>query len=236
MRWCVCTRARVCVTEYYSALRENEIPAFATMRTDLEGLVLSETSQTEKAKYHATSLRRGIRKRENPAEQLGATVYSLVGRPYLFISVLRAAVPGVTAGKSATHSQCCRIPCLPIAYRVKLRNSPPPPLVQAEELVFLLNVPKWMRSPKRSALGTVCVTKLVPAPVRRVPPSGSPSRCLPQHAPLLVQTTPLSPARVPALRDAGVRAELSFKVAPLFGMTYLFNISIRWSCFFLFFL
>lgn len=114
MRWCVCTRARVCVTEYYSALRENEIPAFATTRTDLEGLVLSETSQTEKAKYHATSLRHGIRKRENPAEQLGATVYSLVGRPYLFISVLRAAVPGVTAGKSATHSQGCRIPCLPL--------------------------------------------------------------------------------------------------------------------------
>lgn len=125
MRWCVCTRARVCVTEYYSALRENEIPAFATTRTDLEGLVLSETSQTEKAKYHATSLRRGIRKRENPAEQLGATVYSLVGRPYLFISVLRAAVPGVTAGKSATHSQGCRIPCLPIAYRIKLRNPTP---------------------------------------------------------------------------------------------------------------
>lgn len=103
MRWCVCTRARVCVTEYYSALRENEIPAFATTRTDLEGLVLSETSQTEKAKYHATSLRHGIRKRENPAEQLGATVYSLVGRPYLSLCAQSRSPRG--NGRQIRHPQ-----------------------------------------------------------------------------------------------------------------------------------
>ena len=37
--------------EYYSATRKNKILALATMWMDLEGIVLSEISQTEKHKY-----------------------------------------------------------------------------------------------------------------------------------------------------------------------------------------
>ena len=37
--------------EYYSAKKENEILPFATIWMDLEGIMLSEISQTEKDKY-----------------------------------------------------------------------------------------------------------------------------------------------------------------------------------------
>ena len=37
--------------EYYSALKKNEILPFATTWLDLEGIMLSEISQTEKGKY-----------------------------------------------------------------------------------------------------------------------------------------------------------------------------------------
>ena len=37
--------------EYYSAIKKNEIMPFETTRMDLEGIMLSETSQTEKDKY-----------------------------------------------------------------------------------------------------------------------------------------------------------------------------------------
>ena len=42
--------------EYYSAIKKNEILPFATMWMKLEGLMLSEISQSEKDKYHTTSL------------------------------------------------------------------------------------------------------------------------------------------------------------------------------------
>ena len=42
--------------EYYSAIKENEILPFATMWMELEGIVLSEISQSEKDKHHMTSL------------------------------------------------------------------------------------------------------------------------------------------------------------------------------------
>ena len=38
--------------EYYSAMKKNKILPFATTWIDLEGIVLSEVSQTEKDKYH----------------------------------------------------------------------------------------------------------------------------------------------------------------------------------------
>ena len=41
--------------EYYSAIKKNEMP-FASMWMDLEIIILSETSQTEKDKYHMISL------------------------------------------------------------------------------------------------------------------------------------------------------------------------------------
>ena len=46
--------------EYYSAIKKNEIMPFAETWLDLEILILSEVSQTEKVKYHMISLRCGI--------------------------------------------------------------------------------------------------------------------------------------------------------------------------------
>ena len=42
--------------EYYAAIKRNEILPFATMWMELEGVMLSEISQTEKDMYHMTSL------------------------------------------------------------------------------------------------------------------------------------------------------------------------------------
>ena len=43
--WCIHTM------EYYSAIKKNEIFPFATTRVELEGIMLSEISQSEKDKY-----------------------------------------------------------------------------------------------------------------------------------------------------------------------------------------
>ena len=42
--------------EYYSAIKKNEIMSFAATWMDLEIVILSEASQTEKEKYHMISL------------------------------------------------------------------------------------------------------------------------------------------------------------------------------------
>ena len=46
--------------EYYSARKNNEIMSFAATWIDLEIIILSEVSQTEKDKYHTISLICGI--------------------------------------------------------------------------------------------------------------------------------------------------------------------------------
>ena len=46
--------------EYYSAIKKNEIMPFAGTRMDLEIIILSEVSQTEKDKYHMIPLICGI--------------------------------------------------------------------------------------------------------------------------------------------------------------------------------
>ena len=46
--------------EYYSAIKKNETLPFATTWMDLEDIMLSEISQTEKDKYCMISLIRGI--------------------------------------------------------------------------------------------------------------------------------------------------------------------------------
>ena len=46
--------------EYYSAIKKNEIMPLAATWIDLEIIILSEVSQTEKDKYHMTSLICGI--------------------------------------------------------------------------------------------------------------------------------------------------------------------------------
>ena len=46
--------------EYYSVIKKDEILPFATTWMDLEGIMLSEISQTEKDKYCMISLTYGI--------------------------------------------------------------------------------------------------------------------------------------------------------------------------------
>ena len=46
--------------EYYLAMRKNEIWPFAAMWMELEGIMLSEISHTEKDRYHMFSLLCGI--------------------------------------------------------------------------------------------------------------------------------------------------------------------------------
>ena len=46
--------------EYYLAVQKNEIMPFAATWMDLEIIILSEVSQTEKDKYHTISLLCGI--------------------------------------------------------------------------------------------------------------------------------------------------------------------------------
>ena len=43
-------------TEYYAAIRRNEILPFATMWMELEGIMLREISPSEKDNYHMISL------------------------------------------------------------------------------------------------------------------------------------------------------------------------------------
>ena len=42
--------------KYYSAIKRNEIESFETIWMDLETVMLSEVSQTQKDKYHMISL------------------------------------------------------------------------------------------------------------------------------------------------------------------------------------
>ena len=44
----------------YSSIKKNEIMPFAATWVDLDHVILSELSQTEKDKYHMTSLTCGI--------------------------------------------------------------------------------------------------------------------------------------------------------------------------------
>ena len=46
--------------EHYSAIKKNEIMPSAATWMDLEGIMLSEISQTEKNKYHTISLISGM--------------------------------------------------------------------------------------------------------------------------------------------------------------------------------
>ena len=50
----------MCTMEYYFAIRKDEILPFVTTWMDLENIMLSEISQSEKAKNHVISLIHGI--------------------------------------------------------------------------------------------------------------------------------------------------------------------------------
>ena len=47
--------------EYYSAIKKNEILPFATTWMKVKGTMLSEIGESEKDKYHTTSLMRNLR-------------------------------------------------------------------------------------------------------------------------------------------------------------------------------
>ena len=49
--------------KYYSVIKKNEIMPFTATWIDLEIVILSELSQSEKDKYHMTSCIHGILKR-----------------------------------------------------------------------------------------------------------------------------------------------------------------------------
>ena len=49
--------------EYYSAIEKNKIIPFAATWMDLEIVILSKISQTQKGKYHMISLIRGLQKK-----------------------------------------------------------------------------------------------------------------------------------------------------------------------------
>ena len=46
----------ICIMEYYSAMKKNEIMSLIAISMDLEIVMLSEASETEKKKYHMISL------------------------------------------------------------------------------------------------------------------------------------------------------------------------------------
>ena len=46
--------------EYYSAIRNDKYPTFASKWMELEGIMLSEVSQSDKDNYYMVSLLRGI--------------------------------------------------------------------------------------------------------------------------------------------------------------------------------
>ena len=48
--------------KYYSAIKKNQIMPLTAIWMDLVSIILSEISQTEKDKYHMTSLICGIKK------------------------------------------------------------------------------------------------------------------------------------------------------------------------------
>ena len=56
MRWMDKEEAHTSSMEYYLAVKENNILPFLATWLDLESIMLSEVSQTEKDKYHMISL------------------------------------------------------------------------------------------------------------------------------------------------------------------------------------
>ena len=56
----MCVYIYMYIIKYYSAKKKNEILPFAATWMDLETVIQSEVSQTEKDKYHVISLMCGI--------------------------------------------------------------------------------------------------------------------------------------------------------------------------------
>ena len=57
---CVCTYKRTYTIKYYAAIKKNKILPLAATWIELEGIMLTEMSQTEKDKYCVISFICGI--------------------------------------------------------------------------------------------------------------------------------------------------------------------------------
>ena len=57
--------------QYYLAIKKNKMLPFATVWMDLENIMLSEISQTEKNKYHMISLTCGINEETELTRKMG---------------------------------------------------------------------------------------------------------------------------------------------------------------------
>ena len=68
--WYICTYIYT-HTHWVVSIKENEILPFATTWMDLEGIMLTEISQTEKYKYYMISLICGIQKIQQTSEYYG---------------------------------------------------------------------------------------------------------------------------------------------------------------------
>ena len=80
--------------EYYTAMRKKENLPFASAWMDLEGIMLSEISQTEKDKYYTISLYMGNLKR-NCTKQRGDWWWPGTGRwEKWVVAVQESELPG----------------------------------------------------------------------------------------------------------------------------------------------
>ena len=52
--WCIYTHTNTHIVEYYSAIKRNEIVLFTETWMDVESVILSQVSQSEKDKYDIT--------------------------------------------------------------------------------------------------------------------------------------------------------------------------------------
>lgn len=66
------------VTEYYSTLKNDEMVPFTMTWTDLESVVLSETSQAEKDENHTMSLIELIKRKKEPRKSVTFNPWSMM--------------------------------------------------------------------------------------------------------------------------------------------------------------
>ena len=64
---------RCYTVEYYSAIKKNELMPFAATWIDLESIILSELSKTDRVKYHMILLICKIKKKKDTSELICIT-------------------------------------------------------------------------------------------------------------------------------------------------------------------
>ena len=102
--------------EYYSAIRKNEIMLFVATWMNLEIIILSEVSQTEKDKYHMISLICGILKMiqmnlftKYTVREFGVDIGSSEGKASARSVGDVSSIPG--SGRSRGEGNCNPLQC-----------------------------------------------------------------------------------------------------------------------------